>query len=103
MARSGKKRKANAVEGVKKRKANAVEGAEHRIYRIPNGETGDDEVFVPASDDAPGRLIDSFVHRYMRTVGFKKSDEEEKEVKDNELMREAHKSPAKLLTRSIML
>jgi hypothetical protein len=90
------KKKRKTISG-KKRKPAEVEGVEFRVYRIPD-ET-DSDVFVPAPPNAPGKLIDSFVHRYGRSVGFKVSDKEEKDIERNELMRDAHEKSNEVIDK----
>jgi hypothetical protein len=74
---------------VSKRKAAAkVEGVNYRVYRkkVP----GSKHEFVTARKSDTGRIKDSFVHRYMRTVGFKLSSNDEEDISTNKLMLETH-------------
>jgi hypothetical protein len=74
---------------VSKRKVSPpTEGADHRIYRKLVAGTVSTYESVPK--DRKGRVIDSIVHRYIRTLGFKMSKEDEGDIESNALMRETH-------------
>jgi hypothetical protein len=78
-----------AARNKKQRKPHAkVEGVKHRIYRIKL--PGNGNTYVPAPPSAKGKKKDSYVHRYMRDISFKRGSTDESNMSKNSLVREAH-------------
>jgi hypothetical protein len=98
MAKRRKKPAKSRKRPSKKPKVADVEGLEFRLYRVPH-ET-DADSFVPATVNTPGRLFDSIIHRYMRSVGgFKCSDSMEVDMAENELMRSANEKSSEVIDK----
>jgi hypothetical protein len=65
-----------------KRRKNAVpEGNEYCIYRIKV-----DGKYVPAHKGQTGCIKDAFVQRYLRSIGFKGTKDDESDIRKNDLI-----------------